>query len=61
MQIKFDEVEYYGQVLHISKTCQDCKNECKIKSVCESIEIFCKRYKSLHIFVAKRATAIQSI
>ena len=39
MQIKFDEVEYYGQVLHISKTCQDCKNECKIKSVC-------KRYKS---------------
>ena len=45
MQIKFDEVEYYGQVLHISKTCQDCKNECKIKSVCESIEIVCKRYK----------------
>ena len=46
MQIKFDEVEYYGQVLHISKTCQDCKNECKIKIVCEIIEIFCKRYKS---------------
>ena len=45
MQSKFDEVEYYGQVLHICKTCQSCRNKCKIESICESIEVFCKRYK----------------
>ena len=45
MQIKFEDVEYYGQVLHVCKTCQSCINECKIKSVCENADIFCKRYK----------------
>ena len=48
MQIKFDEVEYFGQVLHICKTCQACKNKCKIKSICENVEIFCKKYKKLY-------------
>ena len=47
VQIKFDEVEYFGQVLHICKTCQDCKNDCKIESVCKNIEIFCKNYKKV--------------
>ena len=46
MQIKFEEVEFYGQVLYIGKTCQSCKNKCKIKSICKNVEIFCKRYKS---------------
>lgn len=46
MQIEFEEFEFYGQVLHISKTCLKCKNDCKVKSCCKNAEIICINYKS---------------
>ena len=46
-QIKFDEVEYFDQVLYICKTCQDRKKDCKIQSTCKNVEIFCKKFKRI--------------
>ena len=47
MQISFEEVEFWGQVLYISKTCLSCENDCKIKSVCKDTEIYCNKFKKV--------------
>lgn len=42
VQLYFEELE---NDLFISKTCEKCKNECKIKCITKDAEIYCYKYK----------------
>lgn len=48
MQLTFEEYEYFGHEMFICQTCEKCINNCKIKSVCKSVNVVCKKYKKLN-------------
>lgn len=42
IQLEFD---FFEEDLYISKTCSECKNECKIRCITKDANIYCNRYK----------------
>lgn len=35
--------------LYISKTCEECKNKCKIYCLSKDAEVYCNKFKKLNI------------
>lgn len=44
IQLYFEELD--GN-LYISKTCKQCRNKCKVYSLSECAEVYCKKYKNI--------------
>lgn len=42
IQLYFEELD---EKLYISKTCEQCINECKIYSVSKCAEVYCNKYR----------------
>ncbi len=42
IQLYFEELE---EKLYISKTCEMCINNCKVRCISNEAEIYCKKYK----------------
>jgi ribosomal protein S27E len=44
-QMSFVEYEVIEHGLYIADKCKECANKCKVYSISQSAEVYCKKYK----------------